>query len=139
MPESESQTENRNEHACSRSPFCTQLCIDKIGGYAVLHSQSLLRSIVIVALPPFRSKMLRSLRRSIRIIPKNSTRPVEISFMPTLIVVNVVVERYKTNAAIIIDAVQSRMNLDMVRLILRVTFRPESLMTASSSVVLERL
>ena len=60
--------------------------------------------------------------------------------MPTLIVVDVVVERYKTTAAnIIIDAVQSRMNLDVVRLILRVPFRPESLMTASSSVVLGRL
>ena len=60
--------------------------------------------------------------------------------MPTLMVVDVVVERYKTNAAIIIiDAVQSIKNSDMVRLILRVSFRPESLMTASSSVVLGRL
>jgi hypothetical protein len=60
--------------------------------------------------------------------------------MPTLMVVDVVVERYETNAAIIIiDAVQSRKNLDMVRLILRVFFRPESLMTVSSSDVLERL
>ena len=122
MSRSGSWIEHWNELASSRSLLrqnCTQLWIDIIGWNASLQLpyttlQSLLPWEVIVALPLFRSKIIRPLRRSIRLIPNTSTRPAQTPFMPTSFVVDAVVRRWKTSAAtIIIVAVQSWMTVDM--------------------------